>query len=127
VLRAYSEILRGQFLELEVRGPTFDAPAIGAVPATRGVPAIAALATAYAGRTSLLIINKSAHAPAVVTLQGQLGPIRSARELGDERIFDPSHEAGALRWRDVTIRMESAPLRRAVGAHSLLWVEIDAR
>lgn len=59
VLRACSEILRGQLLELEVRGPTFVAPAIGAVPATRGVPAIAALATAYAGRTSLLVINKS--------------------------------------------------------------------
>lgn len=125
VLRAYSEILRGQRLDLEVRGPTFDAPAIGAVPATRAVPVIAALATTYVGHTSLLIINKSADTPAVITLQGRSGRVISARELTDARIFDPSHEAGGLHWRDMEIKNET-PLRLPVNSHSLLWIEFDA-
>lgn len=49
----------------------------------------------------------------------------TVRELGDGRIFDPSHEAGGLLWRDVTIKAESVPLRLSVGAHLLLWVEIN--
>ena len=127
VLRAYARILRGRRLDLEVRGPTFDAPAIGAVPPATGVPLIAAVAAVEAGRISLLVINKSVHTPAVVTVQGGPGRIEplTVRELGDARVFDPSQEAGSLRWREITVNAEGFPFRLTVGAHALLWVEIN--
>jgi hypothetical protein len=128
VLRAFSEILRGQILDLRVTSPTFDAPAMGAVPASSGIPTVAAVATQEGGRNQFLIINKSPTAGAVVTVRG--GPSRRRglrlRELADARIYDRSHEQG-LEWRDVPVDADAAALRLSVRPHSLLWVEFDTR
>src|SRR5262245_12603330 len=123
VLRAYSEILRGQRRSVEVLGPTFNAPAVGAVPPTRNVPTIAALATLFAGRTNLLIINKSITSSAAITLNGVSGYVRSARALEHARLYDPAHAGGTLRWRDV--KGDTVPLRWTMAPHSLLWVEVE--
>src|SRR5262245_50729399 len=123
VLRAYAEILRGQRRTVDVLGPTFDAPAVGAVPATRNVPTIAALATTFAGGTNLLIINKSVSSSAVITVNGVSGNVRSARALADARLYDPAHSTGTLRWHDVT--GDTSPLRWKMAPHSLLWVELE--
>src|SRR5262249_58143214 len=37
VLTAYSAIMHGRLVDLQIDGPAFDAPAVGAVPATRSV------------------------------------------------------------------------------------------
>ena len=124
---ADSEVLRGQRLNLSVRGPTFAGPATGAVPATSGVPVIAALATADAGHIRLLIINKSDRAPAVITVVGGSKAVRAVtvKELGDGKIFDPAHARGGLRWRDVAATSAGFPLRLSMPAHSMLWVDVE--
>jgi hypothetical protein len=128
VLTAHSQVPRGQRLNVDIRAPAFGTPAVGVVPATTGVPVIAATAAVEGTRTRMLVINKSASTPAIVTLQGAFGPIRSAiaRELTDDRIFDASHASGLLRWRDVSVETEGPAIRFTVRAHSLMWLELDS-
>src|SRR5262249_2598127 len=120
------DVLRGQRLALDMSSPTFDAPAIGAVPAAQGIPLVAGVATTFAGRTSLLIINKSASASAMLTIRGVSGRIRSVRKLNDNRLFDASQESGGLSWRDLPLPTDSSPQHLTAAAHSLLWIEFGA-
>jgi alpha-N-arabinofuranosidase len=128
VLHAYSHVLRGQRLNMEVSAPTFDAPAVGAVPATTGVPVIAATAAVEGKRIRILVINKSASTPAIVTLRGASGPIQSAvgRELADDHVFDATHASGLLRWREVAVEAAGGPIRLTARPHSLVWLEIES-
>lgn len=130
VLRAYSEVLRGQRLEVIVGGPTFDAPAVGAVPATSGVPTIAVIATSEADRRRILVINKATDEPADLTIDtgaGGLVHAGVARELWDARIFAPSHQSGAIRWRQVGATTTGSSVRVLMAPHSLLWLELEVR
>lgn len=130
VLRAYNEILRGQRLATVVGGPTFDSPAIGAVPAMSGVPSIVVTATSDGDHRRVIVINKAAGEPADVTVDtGAGGLVRAgvARELWDSRIFAPAHERGTVRWRDIAATTTGSSVRVVMAPHSLLWLDLEVR
>ena len=133
VLLAAERVLRGRLVPVDVSGPTFDCPEVGIVPATKGIPTIAALATTEEGVLRLLLINKDARRGAAITLAGPGGRIVSAEynEMGAGPLFDPRQAVHQAKLAPVPLRAESFPVQVTMGAHSVGMLEIkmahDAR
>ena len=124
VLAAYDVLLRGMRLPVEVRSPTFDAPAAGWVPRLSGVPTVTALATRAGDTLRVLVINKSPGAPAEVSLQippGHPFRVRAASQLAARHFFDvPSGAAPG--WQPVALAPSAG--RVTVPPHAMLQLEV---
>jgi alpha-N-arabinofuranosidase len=105
VLAAFDSLLRGSRLPVQVQSPGFDNPAVGWVAGMNGTPLVSALATREGDTLRVLLINKSADAPASVTLQLPASPRRrlvAASQMVARSPFEVS-TGNAAGWQPVAL------------------------
>jgi hypothetical protein len=130
VLRAYDRVLRGRLVDVDVRAPTFDAPALGLLPAVAGVPLVGALATREASDDGdvvrLLVLNRDPTRPASLSVRGPAGTLRGValRALADSLLYDVRGARKAIAWRDRPSPGRAFPLQLRLPPHSLTWLEV---
>lgn len=126
VLRAFANVLHGQLVDMEIVAPAFDAPGVGAVPATAAVPVVTGIATEEDGRISMLILNKSLRSRVDLIITGRtpsMGRHISARELRAPYPFDGEADR-PFEWTDRSVATDGFPIRLDVSPHALTWIEI---
>lgn len=131
VLTAFRDVLHGRIVPVKTSAPTFDSPAVGLIPAYRGTPLLASLATAEGDRVRVLLINKDRSRPASVSVKSQRGMLSTpvVNVLSDSFLYNSTQARSALAWRR---RNPSTPASASTTAsddvitvppHSLVWVE----